>query len=101
MEWITFIKKENVAKAEGILRDDTDFAAKESITVRDARSLDFEKDGSFFLISGTDKGVERCKELIKELVEDTDEEELNKAKEKIKEEEEEEKAAEGFGGIFG
>jgi len=99
MEWITFVKKENVAKAEGILRNDTDFAAKESITVRDAKTLGFEKDGSFFLISGTDKGVERCKELIKEFVEEFNEEELNKAREKIKEEEE--KAAEGFGGIFG
>jgi hypothetical protein len=99
MEWITFIKKDNVAKAEGVLRNDTDFAAKESITVRDAKTLGFEKDGSFFLISGTDKGVERCKELIKEFVEEFNEEELNKAREKIKEEEE--KAAEGFGGIFG
>jgi uncharacterized protein YaaR (DUF327 family) len=99
MEWITFIKKENVAKSEGILRNDTDFAAKESITIRDAKTLGFEKDGSFFLINGTEKGVERCKELIKEFVEEINEKELNKAKEKIKEEEE--KAAEGFGGIFG
>ena len=99
MEWIIFVKKENVAKAEGILRNDADFAAKESITVRDAKTLGFEKDGSFFLVSGTDKGVERCKELIKEHVENIDEKELEKAKEKIKEDEE--KAAEGFGGIFG
>jgi len=99
MEWITFVKKENVVKAEGILRSDTDFAAKQSITVKDAKALDFEKDGSFFLISGTDEGVERCKELIKEFVEEVKEEELNKAKEKIKEEEE--KAAAGFGNILG
>jgi hypothetical protein len=99
MEWIAFVKKENVAKAEGAIRDDTDFAAKESITVRDARVLDFEKNGSFFLISGTDEGVERCKELIKEFVEETPEDELNKAREKIKKEGE--KAAEGFGGLFG
>lgn len=99
MEWITFVKKENVTKAENVLRSDTDFAAKESITVRDAKTLGFEKDGSFFLISGTDEGVERCKELIKEFVEDVEEEELNKAKEKIKEEEE--KAAVGFGNILG
>ena len=99
MEWITFVKKESVAKAESILRNDTDFAAKESITVRDAESLGFKKDGSFFLISGTDEGIKRCKELIKEFVEEVDEKELNKAKEKIKEEEE--KAAEGFGNILG
>ena len=99
MEWITFVKKENVAKAENILRSDTDFAAKQSITVRDAKVLGFEKDGSFFLVSGTDEGIEKCKELIKEFVEEVNEEEINKVKEKIKEEEN--KAAEGFGNILG
>ncbi len=99
MEWITFVKKDDVNKAEEKLRNDTDLAAKQSITVRDAKSLDIEKDGSFFLIDGTEDGVEKCKELINEFVEEVDEEHLNKAKEKIKEEEE--KAAEAFGGILG
>jgi len=74
-------------------------AAKQSITVRDAKSLDIEKDGSFFLIDGTEEGIAKCKELIKEFVESVDEKHLSKAKEKIKEEEE--KAAEAFGGILG
>jgi uncharacterized protein YaaR (DUF327 family) len=99
MDWITFVKKENVRKAEEKLNKDFDLAAKQSITVRNAKSLDIKKDGSFFLISGTDEGIEKCKELIKEFVEEIDEENLNKAKEKIKEEEE--KAAEAFGGILG
>ena len=99
MEWITFVKKENVNKAEEKLRSDFDIAAKQSITVRDAKSLDIEKDGSFFLIDGTDEGIEKCKELINEFVEEVNEEDLNKAKEKIKEEED--KAAEAFGGILG
>jgi len=99
MEWITFVKKESVNKAEEKLRSDTDLAAKQSITVRDAKSLDIEKDGSFFLISGTEDGIEKCKELLKEFIEEVDEEYLNKAREKIKEEEN--KAAEAFGGILG
>ena len=99
MDWIVFVKKENVNKAEEKLRSDFDIAAKQSITVRDARSLDIEKDGSFFLISGTDEGIEKCKELIKEFVEEIDEGYLDEAKEKIKEEED--KAAEAFGGILG
>ena len=99
MEWITFVKKESVNKAEEKLRSDTDLAAKQSITVRDAKSLDIEKDGSFFLISGTEDGIEKCKELIKEFVEEVDKEDLSKATEKIKEEED--KAAEAFGGILG
>jgi hypothetical protein len=99
MEWIAFVKKENVAKAEGAIRNDVDFAAKESISVKDAKTLEIEKDGSFFFIRGTEEGIDRCKELIKDFVEETSVDELNKAKEKIKEEEE--KAVEGFGGIFG
>jgi len=99
MDWVAFVKKENVNKADEKLRSDFDIAAKQSITVRDAKSLDIEKDGSFFLINGTEEGIEKCKELIKEFVEEIDEDYLNKAKEKIKEEEE--KAAEAFGGILG
>jgi uncharacterized protein YaaR (DUF327 family) len=99
VEWIAFVKKENVAKAEGAIRNDVDFAAKESISVKDAKTLNIEKDGSFFFIRGTEKGIERCKELIKDFIEDASEDELSKAKEKIKEEED--KAAAGFGGIFG
>jgi len=98
MEWITFIKRENVKKAEEKLRIDFDIAAKQSITVRDAKSLGLKGDGSFFLINGTDDGVKRCQELIKEFVEKTDENELKAAEKKIKEDEE--KAAEGMGGIF-
>jgi len=99
MDWVAFVKKENVNKADEKLRSDFDIAAKQSITVRDAKSLDIEKDGSFFLINGTEEGIEKCKELIKEFVEEIDKEYLEKAKEKIKEEED--KAAEAFGGILG
>jgi len=99
MDWVTFVKRENVRKAEEALRKDFDLASKQSITIRDAKSLEINKDGSFFLISGTDEGVKKCKELIKDFVEQTDDKDLNKAKEKVKEEEE--KAAEAFGGILG
>jgi len=98
MEWIAFVKKENVRKAEETLKTDFDVAAKQSITVRDAKSLGFNLDGSFFLIGGDDTGVNKCKELIKEFVFEVKEEELKKAKEKIKQEEE--AATEGMGGIF-
>jgi len=99
MDWTAFVKRENVRKAEEALKKDFDVAAKQSIAVRDARSLEIDKDGSFFLISGTDEGVKKCKELIKEFIEKVDERDLNKAREKVKEDEE--KAAEAFGGILG
>ena len=98
MEWIIFIKRENVRKAEEKLRTDFDVAAKQSIAIRDAKSLGLKGEGSFFLINGTDDGVKKCQELIKEFVEKIDGNELKIAEKKIKEEEE--KAAEGMGGIF-
>ena len=99
MEWITFVKSENVAKAEEALRKDFDLAAKQSITVKAASSLGIEAQGSFFHISGTDEGVKKCKELIKEFIEEIDEEKLEEAKKKIAEESE--SAAAGMGSIFG
>jgi hypothetical protein len=99
MDWIAFVKKENVSKAENSIKADLSTASRQSITIKDAKSLGIEKDGSFFLISGSDEGVEEVKGLMKDFVEEASEEELNKAKEKIKEEED--KAASGFGGIFG
>jgi hypothetical protein len=88
MEWITFVKKENVRKAEEKLKMDFDVAAKQSITVRDAKSLGLNHDGSFFLIDGDDKGVNQCKELIKEFVFEVKTDDLKKARDTIKKEEE-------------
>ena len=99
MEWITFVKSENAAKAEDALRKDFDLAAKQSITVKTAGSLGIDLEGSFFYISGSDEGVEKCKELIKDFVEEVDSEKLEEAKGKIKEEGE--SAAAGMGSIFG
>ena len=99
MDWVAFVKRENVRKAEEALKKDFDIASKQSITIRDAKSLGIEKNGSFFLIDGTEEGVKKCKELIKEFTEEIEEKYLKEAKEKIKEEEE--KAAEAFGGILG
>jgi hypothetical protein len=98
MEWMTFVKKENVSKAEEKLKSDFNLAAKQSIAIRDAKSLDIDKNGSFFLIIGTEEGLARCKELIKEFAEDIDVKYFDKAKEKLQEEAD--KAAEGFGGLF-
>jgi len=99
MEWICFIKKEKVKKAEELLKKDFDVAAKESITVRDAKTLGIKKEGSFFLIRGTDHGVKYIENMLKDFVDEVDEKDLKKAREEIKKEED--AAAEGFGGIFG
>ncbi len=99
MEWMTFVKKENVMKAEEALRSDFDTAAKQSITIREAGVLGIDMSGSFFLISGTDSGVAKCKELIKGFAVDVEADVLAKVKEEIRKEED--AAAEGMGSIFG
>ncbi len=99
MEFMTFVKKENVNKAEEAIRSDFNLAAKQSLKVKGAISLGLKGDGSFFYITGSDEGVEKCKTLIKDFIETVPQEELDKAKEKIKEEED--AAAAGMGGIFG
>lgn len=98
MEWITFVKKDNVKKAEETLKGDFNVAAKQSIIVRDAGALSLKLDGSFFLIDGSDEGVNKCKELIKDFISEAKKEDLEKAKDAIKKEGE--AAAEGMGGIF-
>jgi hypothetical protein len=98
MEWMAFVKKENARKAEEALKMDFDVAAKQSITIRDAKSLGLKYDGSFFLIDGDDKGVNKCKELIKDFISETKEDDLKKARDTIKKDEE--AAAKGMGGIF-
>jgi hypothetical protein len=98
MDWMIFVKRENVRKAEELLRADFYLAAKQAIGVRDAKSLEIDKDGSFFTITGTDEGVKKCQELINEYAEKIDDSLLQKAKQKLQEEAD--KAAEGFGGLF-
>jgi uncharacterized protein YaaR (DUF327 family) len=98
MDWIVFVKKENAKKVEEILKND-EIASKQSIKIRDAKSLGFDEDGSFLLIDGTEEGIEKCKELVKEFIEEIEKERLEEAKRKIMDEEE--KAMEGFGNIFG
>ena len=98
MDWMTFVKRENVRKAEEKLRADFSLASKQAISVRDAKSLEIDKDGSFFLITGTEEGIARCKELIKDFTENLDQKYFDIAKKKLQEEAD--KAAEGFGGLF-
>ena|SRR3989344_4462726 len=101
MDYICFIKRENARKAEDALRKDFDIAARQSITIRDAAALGISAgaDGSIFLISGSDAGVARCKDLLKEFVFEIDKKILDAANKKIQEEAD--AAASGVGGIFG
>ncbi|MFH0830001.1 MAG: hypothetical protein V1887_02480 [Candidatus Aenigmatarchaeota archaeon] len=98
-EFIAFVPREKAGQAEQRLRSDFDVCAKQSITVRDAKALGINKEGSFFYITGSEEGVKKCKEFLKEFEAEAKPAEFEHAKKKIVEEQE--KAAEGFGGIFG
>ena len=98
MEFIGFVKKENVSRVEGALKSDFDTASKQSIIIKDAKTIGIDKSGSFFIISGSDEGVEKCKELIKEFIEEMPDEDRNKVKKYI--EEEQDAAATGMGTIL-
>lgn len=76
-----------------------DLVARQSITIRGARSLDFNKDGTYIYINGSGNAIKKAKELVKGLVKDLDEDEENEVISRM--ESAEEDVATGFGGIFG
>lgn len=88
------VKKENISKIDGILKDDV--VSRQSIVVRDAGTLGVKKDAKLVLIEGNEEGIKRAEELFKEVgVKEKD----KKIYEKFKEEEKD--VAEGVGFIFG
>jgi uncharacterized protein YaaQ len=72
---------------------------RHSITIRSARSLDFNKDGNYLFLNGSEDAVERAKELVAESVQTIEEDEVNEVISRI--EEAEDSVAAGLGGIFG
>ncbi len=83
-------------KAEEVLKKD-DVVGRQSIYVRDARSLGIAEEGYFIIIDGSDEAVKKADALLKGLAE-----KYKKKDEVIRKfEEEEAKATEAFGFIIG
>lgn len=84
------------ARAEEVLKKD-DVVGRQSIYVRDCRSLEAAEEGFFIIIDGSEEAIKRADSLLKGLAE------KYKKKEEVlrKFEEEEAKAAEAFGFIIG
>ncbi|MDI6917978.1 MAG: hypothetical protein QMC80_09315 [Thermoplasmatales archaeon] len=114
------VEKNNIGKADEILKDDV--VSRQSIAVRDASALDIDSENRYILIEGNEQAIKRAEELFKgivevlkkslEAVEEKAEEEPKKEiGEKLSEKEaseiydkikkEEENVAEGVGFIFG
>ncbi len=100
MEHVIFeISKE---KEEGInLLKKDDLVSRQSIMIRDAKSLGMEGDSIYVKIDGSEEAVKLAEEIVREneLGKKLSEEEAKPIMDKIKEEEE--SASEGMGFIFG
>lgn len=92
------VKKEDSRKIDEVLKDD--LVSRQSITTRDASSLDIDKDAVYVKIEGSEEGVRRAEELFKELsakkLDEKEAEEINKRMEA-----QDESAALGLGSVFG
>jgi hypothetical protein len=98
MTYIIFeVKSEDAGKINKLIKDD--LISRQSILIRDSRSLDIKGDLSFIKIEGSDQGIKQAESLAKELgfkkLKDKDAKEVDK-----KIEEQESSAASGIGMIF-
>jgi len=91
------VEKNNVGKADEILKDD--IVSRQSIAIRDAPALDINNENRYILIEGNEQAIKRAEELFKEIGKKENKKEAKEIYDKIKKEEE--NVAEGVGFIFG
>ena len=92
------VKREDSRRIDQVLKDD--LVSRQSITTRDASSLDIDKDVVYVKIEGSEEGVKRAEELFKDIsAKRLSEKEAEEINEKIKAQDE--SAALGMGNIFG
>lgn len=98
MTFVIFeVKSEDVGKINSLVKDD--LVSRQSITTRDASSLDIDGEVSFVKVEGSDDGVKRAQELAKELgFTKLAEKKANEVNERIASQED--SAASGMGMIF-
>jgi polyribonucleotide nucleotidyltransferase len=97
MRVLFFVKNENLAKVKEIISKDP--ISRQSITIRDNKSLQLKKTGNYLFIEGDDKVCKAARKEIKEIAEEVTGKEKNEIIKKI--EEGERAAMSGFGNIFG
>lgn len=91
------VPKDKTGLADRALKDN--IVSRQSITVRDAKTLEVDKDAQFILIDGSEEAIEKAKELFKEIGKELPEAEARPVFDKIKAQDE--AAASGVGMIFG
>ena len=98
MTYVIFeVKKEDSGKINTIVKDD--LVSRQSITTRDASSLELKGDVTFLKIEGSENSIKKAEELAKELgFKKLDEKKAKDVNEKITSQDD--SAASGIGMIF-
>jgi len=98
MAYVIFeIKKEDMTKINNITKDD--LVSRQSITTRDANSLDIKGDATYLKIEGSADGIKKAEEMAKEMgFKKLDAKKAKSVNEKI--EAQDDSAATGMGMIF-
>ncbi len=98
MAYIIFeVKKEESGKINKIIKED--IVSRQSITSRDANSLEMKGEATYLKIEGSDAGLKKAEEIAKELgLKKMDAKKAKKVNEKISAQDD--SAASGMGMIF-
>jgi hypothetical protein len=98
MAYIIFeVKKEDSGKINSIIKDD--LVSRQSITTRDANSLEIKGESTYLKIEGSENGLKKAEELAKEAdLKKLDKKQADEINEKINAQDD--SAASGMGMIF-
>jgi len=91
------VPKEKARQADKALKDN--IVSRQSIVVRDAKTLDVDKDVQFIMIEGSEEGIKKAKELFEEIGSVMPDAEGKNIYDKIKDQDD--AAASGVGMLFG
>lgn len=97
MEAVFLFPQESAARSREILEDD--LISRQSVTLRDARSLGVKRDGTLVFLQGDPKAIARFETLAEDAAERLGEKEATSLRSILQKEEED--AAEGVGLLFG
>ncbi len=97
MEAVFLFPKEASARSREILEDD--LIGRQSVTLRDARALGADRDGTLVFIEGDAAAIERFASLAEDAAERLEEDQATSLRALLRKEEE--SAAEGVGFLFG
>lgn len=98
MRKVWFVDNENLEKARSKLMED-ELVIRQTLTIRDAKTLDFPKEGSFIYLEGNKDAIHRAETILQGIVKPLEEDETDEVISRIQTEED--NAAIGLGGIFG